>query len=87
MSKPTNANKEWCLEDLVIVLNSLPTKNNRKLLAKSLGRTEDAIQTQWYLAYCAKSYLKNEDGTLCEQYKKLLKAKEIVGLTVSISKN
>ncbi len=85
--KPENSNKPWLLEDLVIVANTLPTAINRKILAKSLGRSEDAIQSQWYFLYCSKSYLRNEDGSINEQYKKTLKAKDIVGLTVSISKN
>ena len=84
--KPQNHMKPWSVEDLVLVANTLPTKANRKLLAKSLDRTEDAIQSQWYLLYCAKSYLRDENGEIPEQYKRLLKAKDIVGITVSISK-
>lgn len=85
--KPENSYKSWSLEDLVIVANVLPTKHNRKWLAQSLKRSEDSIQTIWYFLYCSKSYLRSEDGTMSEQYKKILKAKDIAGLTVSISKN
>lgn len=79
-------NQPWTIEDLVILAMTVPTKNNRKMLAKSLGRTEDAIQSQWYLMYSAKSYLRNEDGTMQEQYKRICKAREIVGLTVAIGR-
>lgn len=80
-----NAGKPWSVEDLVILANTAPTKHNISYLAKSLGRTEDAVYSQYYLLFCAPSYLKQADGTLLEQHKRIIKAKKIAGLQVSIT--
>lgn len=85
MTKPVNAGKPWSVEDLVILANTAPTKANLKWLANSLGRTESAVYSQWYLLFCAPSYLKQSDGSILEQHKRILKAKKIAGLCVSIT--
>lgn len=85
--KAQNAYKRWSLEELIIIANTLPTDKNIKLLARTMGRTEQAIYTQMYLMYCSPSYLKNEDGTMPEPYQRILEAKKAVGLKVAISKN
>lgn len=82
---PENKNKPWTLDDLVIVANTLPTKNNVKLLAKSLKRSEGAIWSQWYSIYLAPNYVKKKIRDGEEFYAKVLKAKEIVGIGVSIT--
>lgn len=85
MTKPVNAGKPWSVEDLVILANTAPTKHNISYLAKSLGRTEDAVYSQYYLLFCSPSYLKQVDGTILEQHKRILQAKKISGLHVSIT--
>lgn len=83
--KPENAGKPWPVEDLVILANTVPTAHNIKWLANSLGRTEDAVYSQYYLLYCAPRYLKQADGSILEQHKRILKAKKIAGLAISIT--
>lgn len=85
MAKPINAGKPWSVEDLVILANTAPTKHNISYLAKSLGRTEDAVYSQYYLLFCAPSYLRQADGSILEQHKRILQAKKIAGLQVSIT--
>lgn len=85
MGKPINAGKPWIVEDLVILANTAPTKHNIAFLAKSLGRTEDAVYSQYYLLFCAPSYLKQVDGTILEHHKRIIQAKKISGLHVSIT--
>ena len=85
MAKPVNAGKSWSVEDLVILANTAPTKHNVEYLARSLGRTEDAVWSQYYLLYCAPSYLKQVDGTILEQHKRILQAKKIAKLGIAIT--
>ena len=85
MDKPANAGKPWSVEDLVILANTAPTQSNVKWLAKSLGRTEDAVWSQYYLLFCAPSYLKQADGSVLEQHKRIIQAKKIAKLGISIT--
>lgn len=85
MVKPINARKPWSVEDLVILANTAPTKHNVEYLARSLGRTEAAVWSQYYLLYAAPKYLKQADGSILEHHRRVLQAKRIAKLGVSIT--
>jgi len=82
--KPENHRMPWTVEDLVIVANTLPTANNRKLLADALKRSEASIDYVWYDLYRSKKSWRMEfpNGYENNDYvKNILKARKIVGLT------
>ena len=82
--KPENHRMPWTLEDLVIVANTLPTANNRRILAIAMKRSEAAIDYVWYDLYRSKKSWRQEfpEGFEDNDYvKNILKARKIVGLT------
>lgn len=80
--KPDNYMMPWSLDELVIVANTLPTVNNRELLANTLHRTEGSIDYVWYDLYRSrKSWRMDFPDEFPDYVKNVLKARKIVGLT------
>lgn len=52
-------------KEIDLILSMVPTHNNVRNLAESLGRSEDAIYTVFELAYSG-NWLKNELGRMKE---------------------
>ena len=80
-----NAFSPYKQEEVNLILSSAPTHTNVKNLAKSLGRTTDAIYTIYNLAYSGRwlrDTLKDMDDSQNNVVTKIARAKKRQGIFI-----
>ncbi len=80
--RPINRGLPYREEEIELIARTAPLKENRKVLADTLGRSENAIAFIWWLLGCSVKYLKQTYGT-CPHIDKVIKVKKKVGYAVS----
>lgn len=80
--RPINRGLPYTLEEIELIARTAPIKVNRKVLADTLGRSENAIAFIWWLLGCSIKYLKQTYGT-SPHIDKVIKVKKSVGYAVS----
>ena len=80
--RPVNTRLPYEVEEIELIARTAPIKENREVLAKTLGRSENAIAYIWWLLSCSVRYLKETYGT-SPHIAKIIKVKKKVGYAIS----
>lgn len=81
-ARPVNTRLPYEIEEIELIARTAPMRENRKILAQALGRSENAIAYIWWLLSCSVKYLKETYGT-CSHIDKIIKVKKRLGYAIS----
>ena len=80
--RPENTRLPYEMDEIELIAKTAPTRDNCKLLASTLKRSENAIAYIWWLLSCSVRYLKTTYGS-CPHIDKIIKVKKKVGYSIS----